>query len=154
MSKIKDEVSSLADKLGKSFTIDKASGKAEVAGDPFKDHMPEGMTDDQIKQVDDYRYTFIAATGKAVGEAAVAAMASNKKLEAVEATFSIGNKAEATHEVLREKKVFNPSTKEETTKYGAMTTKVKTVLDNQKTGQIGAVRSSIGELAVSKLAKG
>lgn len=153
MSKIKDEVSSLAEKLGKSFTIDKSSGKAEVSGDPFKENMPEGITEEQIKSVDDYRYTFIAATGKAVGEAAVSAMASNKKLEAVEAAFGIGNKAEVTHEVLRTKTVFNPSTKEETTKYGAMTTKVKTVLDNQKTGQIGAVRASIGELAVSKLAK-
>lgn len=152
MSKIKTDVTDLASKLASSFSIDKASGKAEVTGDPFKEHMPEGLTEEAVKQVDDYRYTFVAATGKAVGEAAIAAMAKNKKLESVEGTFNIGGKSEVTHQILQSKPVFNPSTKETGTKYGAMTTVVKTSLDNQKTGQIGAVRASIGELAVEKLA--
>lgn len=153
MSKIKTEVTELATKLASSFNIDKTSGKTEVTGDPFKDNMPEGLTEEAVKQVDDYRYTFVAATGKAIGEAAIAAMTGNKKLESVEGTFNLGGKSEVTHQILKSKEVFNPSTKETGTKYGAMTTVVKTTLDNQKVGQIGAVRASIGELAVQQLAK-
>lgn len=152
MSNIKAEIVELADKLTKTFAIDKANGNVTVTGDPFTDNLPEGVTLDQIKAVDDCRYNFIAASGKALGDAAVAAMLKHKTIDTVVGTFSLGGKNEVSHEILRAKEVFNPSSKEMMVKHGAMTTTVKTVLNNQKTGQVGAVRASIGELAL-KLAK-
>lgn len=157
MSKIKPEIESLATKLLKTFEV-KVEGELgtvihKEGVDAFSDNLPEGQTLKAFEEMDNYRYTYTAATGHAQGQRAIELMNKQKGLNSVTGTFNMGGKTEATHEIVRSKPVFNPKSGETSEKFGAMTTVVKTALGNQKIGQIGAVRAHIGELALS-LAKG
>lgn len=153
MSKVKSEVVEFGTKLAESFTIQKNGENATVVHkdgiDPFAENLPAGTTLKHFEEMDGYRALYTAATGYAQGEAAVKAMLKDKEISNVVGTFNMGGKTEVTHHIERSKPVFNPKTSETGTKFGAMTTVVKTALSNQKTGQVGAVRSHIGELALA-----
>lgn len=153
MSKIKPEITQFADKVAAALTINK-DGIGEIKGDPYHDNMPEDLTPEIATKVRDYNTTFIAGTGLAFGNAAIAAMASNKKLDSLEMKFPAGGKDSVVHSITRESQSRNPSTGDTITKHGRMTTTHEVHGSSQKVGQLSAIRAQIGDLAVEKLAKG
>lgn len=149
---IKTEITAMAEKLAGSIKVQK-DGVTEVSGDPYIDNLPEGLDKETVVKVSDYNTTFIAGSGLAFGQAAVAAMASNKKLEEASGTFKMVGKDAVTHTVQRERESRNPSTGDKILKLGAMTTTHEVHGSSQKVGQLGAVRTHIGQLATEKLGK-
>lgn len=149
---IKKETSALAEKLADSFKIGK-DGAGEVKGDPYVANLPEGLTEEVVGKVHDYNSAFIAGSALAFGQAAVDAMSGNKKLDSANITFSMVGKDSVTHTVQRSREARNPTNGETIVKLGAMTTVHEVHGSSQKVGQLGAVRSHVGQLAAEKLAK-
>lgn len=149
---IKQEVAALAEKLAGSIKVAK-DGTTEVSNNPFIDNLPEGLTEEIVTNVANYNTAFIAGSGLAFGQAAIDAMASNKKLDEASVTFKMVGKDSVTHTVQRSRDSRNPSDGSTITKLGAMTTSHEVHGSSQKVGQLGAVRSEIGKLAIEKLSK-
>lgn len=149
---IKTEVAELAEKLSSTFKIEK-DGTTVVSGDPYVDNLPEGISKDTVSKVQDYNTAFIAGSALAFGQAAIASMASNKKLDQATGTFTMVGKDIVTHSVQRERSARNPADGETIVKLGAMTTVHEVYGSSKKIGQLGAVYKQIGQLATEKLAK-
>jgi hypothetical protein len=149
---VKKEITDLADKLGSSIKVQK-DGTTEVSGNPYVEHLPDGLTEETVTKVQDYNTAFIAGSGLAFGKAAVASMVSNKKMEEATATFNMIGKDAVTHTVQRERETRNPKDGSTGVKLGAMTTVHEVHGSSQKVGQLGAVRTQIGQLATEKLGK-
>ncbi len=152
MASLKQSTLDLAELIQKELKYDKDSHT--ISGDDvYTKHIPDGLTEDIIDQVDGYNTTFIAASARAVGNIAVEHMAKSKTLDSVTAQFDMGKHNHITHEVLREKNFPNPAdTGNPITKHGAIFSVYK-VYAGRNAGELKKVRAEIEEMAKEKLVK-
>lgn len=78
------DIKALAEKIKAGISIDKTTGigtETGGAGKLFKQNLPEGITQDMVKSVNDYTSDFVAAVTLAAGELSIDALKNNKDLE-------------------------------------------------------------------------
>jgi hypothetical protein len=104
---LKEDVTSLADKLKKLIKIDHKTGSADVEEGAYVKHLPEGLTADTIKHVQSYNSLFSAAGALAVGECSIAAGKKNKEIDRITVDIPTVGKDKFTFVFDREKQVPN-----------------------------------------------
>lgn len=89
MSDVKQSVIDLAAKLQAQMTLGEA-GIVEVPKDLFAQTLPEALTLDTIKLVQDHTNDLVAATAEALGNIAISAFKADEKLEQLSVEFGCG----------------------------------------------------------------
>lgn len=89
MSDVKQSVIDLAAKLQAQMTLGEA-GIVEVPKDLFAQTLPEALTLDTIKLVQDHTNDLVAATAEALGNIAIPAFKADEKLEQLSVEFGCG----------------------------------------------------------------
>lgn len=151
---VKAEIAALSAAIKSDIAIDKKDGTSKVEDGIFIKNAPEGLTTEIFDAVRDYRTNFVAAGALAVGQAAVEAMTSNKKIEQVSLDIGLDGK-DAAHYTVDRKKISVDQIHDkgaEIVKYGVVSTSL-TVNAGRNTGQLKVARAQIGALALAQLAK-
>lgn len=89
MSTMNETVSALSAQLAKKVTIE--GGKAVIVPDAFESTLPEGLTLDGVKAVQQHESDFESALAHRVGVAAVDAMKADATVSDVKGTTKMGN---------------------------------------------------------------
>lgn len=112
------KIQALSDSILKDISVDKETG----IGNPgeknvFEKNLPSTLTMENVKNVNDYTRDFVTASIHAAGQASVAAMAGNKKLEKVEFTFPLEGRDKMEVGFARSQSVTNSLTQKTDTYY-------------------------------------
>ena len=153
-----EKVIELANKIMQGIELDNKSGigkEKEKPGHIFESTLPENMTVETVKAVNNHVSNFVAASAKAFGELSIEAMAGNKDLNETSIEIKTVDKDHVGHTVRRkavyENRIRPTEGSDNTfTVYGAMSTEYKTRA-GKNTGSLKAVRTHITELAMEKL---
>lgn len=86
-----------------------ASENGNVDSTIYHAHLPEGQTEDTVKDLANYTSMFVAAHAKATGNVALERLQGDKKLEKVTSTAGIGALGDTSSTVFRTKDVTIPS---------------------------------------------
>lgn len=158
MSEVKQAILDLAATIKPMFTLAE-NGVVVASDDLYEKTLPEGVTVDQIKAIQQHNTALVAATAMAVGELSVDAFKADKDLQRVSAEFSaVGDKISATVTrsreypaggIPKEGEVRDPNAK--ITKYGVIDAGYEVVSNGNK-GELKKVRAHIAALAASVLA--
>lgn len=122
LEKVPANVIELAGAIKSGLTFD-AEGVGSAADDLFEKNLPEGLTLDTVKQVQDTVLNFADATTLALGEAGLKHLQDNKDLKSVSVKIKAGRDA-ISSEFFREVDRRNPANGETFKKYGTATTKL------------------------------
>lgn len=87
-STIKQDILDLSASLTKVMTIDSKTGSVTVEPETYVKLLPEGLSKEQVIQVQDYNSRLAAAAAHAVGMLAIPVMKKNKDLD--RASMSMG----------------------------------------------------------------
>ncbi len=145
------EVQALSDKIVKTLSVDKETGAGSTdEKDLFGSNLPESLTIDTVKAVNNYTRDFVAASTHAAGIVSLEAMAGSKKLE--QTSFNIGLEGRDHVEMVfkRSEVINNPMTKTEATHYCNPTVKITTRAGKSSSQLKNAVKL-IREAAAAKL---
>jgi len=153
MSDVKQAVQDLAAKIKPMFTL-----AVLPAADLYEKSLPEGITTDQIKAIQQHNTALVAATGLAVGELAIDAFKADKDLTRVSTEFAaVGDKISTAvirsreypaGGIPKEGEVRDPNAK--IVKYGVIEAAYE-VASNGNKGELKKVRTHIGALALAAL---
>ncbi len=152
MSEIKEKVRTLATSLKEEFSYDPSTHT--IAGEKsFENHLPDGLDMKTVEGVHDYEVQFVAASGLAVGQMAIEAMAMDKGIDKISGSFNMGKRNEASHVVTREKKFTNiADPKSPIHKHGDLST-TYTVYAGLNQGELKKVRAELHGIAEEQLNK-
>lgn len=152
---IKEEVSSLADKIQADISK-AAAAKTNIDNSLYEGNLPEGITKEIDNTVREYRQNFHHASGLSYGRAMVELAAKDKKLEGGNISIGMGGKDSIEYAFKTKEEFVNRMDKENpvtVVKHGYMVPKLTIAGTAGSSGQLSAVRKTIGALAAEKLAK-
>lgn len=150
---LKPEVQAMSDKLTEGFVIDVNAKTVTTKDGLYESTLPEGLTIDIVKNVQDHNSTFVAAGAHAFGKLAVDAMKANKGLDKLTVDITMCGKDSVSYTVDREQERINHLGGGETIhKFGVITTTLD-VRAGKNGGQLKVARSLIGEMAMASLKK-
>lgn len=144
MSDIKTPVLEMTAKIKPLLTVE--GGVTATPKDLFVSTLPEGLTLDTVKAVDQHRTTFNAGYMNAVGQLAHEALTADKSLDKVTAKVEL-NKDVLQVAVLREETRPDPQKPGKTvTRVGVIKPNYKAYAGRADVGQAAAVRVSVRNL--------
>lgn len=149
---VKDTTQALAKKMKPLIKIND-KGTATIEKDYYATHLPDGVTVEAVKALQDYNTEIVAAGALALGELAVETMKKDKELKVVELQIPTIGKDHFDFRVDRSYPSRNPSTGESTEKFGRVSVS-HTTYATEKKGQFNAVRSHLADLAMKALNHG
>ncbi len=133
------------------------TGVAQASDTVYNENLPEGLTPETVQQVSDYTTVFVASGMEAAGNASLAAMKKDKKLDSVSVNLPLGAFGQADYVVHRSKEVTIPPTEKggEATKevqFGVNRCNVSFIA-GKNSGLLGKARDAIKEEALSMFGK-
>lgn len=138
MSKITPEVRAFADEIKKHIKIE--DGKPVVSADAYAQTLPEGMSLEQIKLVNEHNAKFYPAATLASGEVAHGHMVKHKDVERLDFEFPMVDRDNWSVSHMRTRESVNPRQPDEKiTTYGAYSAKLNTYATKASRGQMSAV---------------
>lgn len=146
---VSEEVSEMAKRIAKEIKLADDGLSVEIPKDLYVNTLPEGITESQIKAVQQHNSTFFPAMTMAVGEVAINAFKKNKDLESVEAKAKLVSRDAYEVTIKREQEQRNPHDGSKTTVYGAPTSKVVTYAAKSKGQDMAAVSASLKAKALA-----
>lgn len=157
MSEVKQAVQDLAAKIKPMLTL-ADNGVVLAQADLYEKSLPEGITADQIKAIQQHNTVLVAASALAVGEIAVDAFKADKELQRVTSEFSaVGDKISTAvirsreypaGGIPKEGEVRDPNAK--IVKFGVIEAAYE-VSSNGNKGDLKKVRTHISALALAAL---
>jgi hypothetical protein len=132
------------------LSIDGKTGQGLATEDLFNSTLPEGLTPEIAKALDNHTTNFIAGGTLAFGELAVEAMKGNKKLEAAQIEIPMVGRNAMSVSVERQQEFVNHMSedKEKVTKFGLVKTSVD-IRGAKNAGELKKARSIISDLATA-----
>ncbi len=130
--------------LAKGLTIGK-DGAAVLSEEAISQTLPEGLTEETVKAVFNYRDDLFVGSLHALSDPAVKALAKDKKLEAVTLEFKLANDT-LSHGIERERLTGMPGGEKKPT-YGYTTSKYEVQGANKGRGELKKVHTHIKNLA-------
>lgn len=133
------------------------TGVAQAGDGVYNECLPEGLTPEVVQQVSDYTTVFVASGMEAAGNASLAAMKKDKKLDSVSVNLPLGAFGQADYVIHRSKEVTIPPTEKggEATKeiqFGVNRCNVSFVA-GKNSGLLGKARDAIKEEALAMFGK-
>ena len=150
---LSQETLDLAEQIKAGIEIDSATGTATKVDNVYEASLPEGVTIDQVNAIGKHRTRFTAASAKAVGELAQAAMVANNKLESVEVAIPMGKYDTLNLKSSREKEIRNVATGETSVSYGHLSTPVIKSRSVNNSGELAMIRKALSEAGAASLKK-
>lgn len=132
MSKVSERVNSLAATIKAGIVFDEA-GTSKLANTVFEESLPEGITIDTVKKVQESVLDFTDAATKALGEAGLDFLKEKTDIGSVSLTGKLGNDV-MNVEIERKRTFRNPSTGEPGVKYGGVSASLKTGVGSGRGG--------------------
>lgn len=121
---LKPVVLELADKLKKHLEVDKKTGTIGVAANTYAELLPEGITAETIKKINEHNGVLAAAGAVVVGQIGIEVMKKNKSVDRVEAVIPMVGKDSMSFNFQRSRPVNVPGQNGEPnstkTVYGSM----------------------------------
>lgn len=148
-TEIKTDVLELSKTLKGRIKIGE-NGVASIEPGTYVSLLPEGVTEDNVKKLQSFHSELAAAATLATGELAVPYMKKNKDVASVDLSIPMIGKDSLDVNIKREKTVTNPTTKEQSTVYGAATAGFS-VYSTRPRGEMAKVKSHLAELAMKAL---
>lgn len=133
------------------------TGVAQAGDTVYNDCLPEDLTPEVVQKVSDYTTVFVASGQEAAGNAALAALKKDKKLESVSVNLPMGAFGQTDYTIHRSKEVTIPPAEKggEATKeiqYGVNRCNVSFVA-GKNSGLLAKARDSIKESATEMFGK-
>lgn len=155
MSDVKQSITDLVAKISSDFAIAK-DGAVTVKDGVFIRNLPEGVTEEQAVQLQQYNQNFIAAAAHTVGEAAIPVMKKNKELMDINVNIPTIGKDSIDIGFNRERMVHVPNAKEgapsSQPKYGSLTISVNQYGTEIKKGDLKKIKIALAEKAQAAFA--
>lgn len=145
MSDIKPEVLELAAKLKAGISIAK-DGNATVTEGLYEQTLPEGITIEQLKDIQKHNNVFIAAAGYAFGESAIDTMKKNAEVSAVSVSIPTVGKDTLDLTFQRERQIPNAGGEGTSVKFGSLQAKYNMYGAGSR-GQLLKVKQELSEKA-------
>lgn len=149
---IKAEIVQLADKIKKEITIDGSTGVATVPKELYANTLPDGLTVDTIKQLQDHNSQFAAASYMALGEASIPVMKKHKDLDRSTLDIPTVGKDHFSLTFDRSGEVRAPGGGDPKTVYGTGRVAFN-MYGTKNRGELSKVRDMLSEKAAAALGK-
>lgn len=152
MSEIKQDTLDLAKTLKGAITIGE-NGVATIKEGTYVENLPEGLTEDHVKQLQGYHSALGAAGTLALGELGVPYLKKHKEVDRIELTVPAVGKDTLDFTFDRQKVVTVPKKdgpNEEKTVYGASTFR-HSEYSTRPRGELSKVKDHLYELAAKQL---
>jgi hypothetical protein len=152
--KISPEVESMAKVIEKHIEIDSKTGNGTEKESVFEKTLPDDLSIETVKKVNDHNSNFIAAGAYAFGQMAIKAMSKNASLEEADLKLKMAGRDHVEYHMNRQKTYANHLTGngESVVKYGVLTTEYQ-VSGGRNSGQLKHVRDELAEIAQKALNK-
>lgn len=148
-TEIKSDVVELSKTLKGKIKIGD-NGVATIEAGTYTSLLPEGVSEDTVKKLQGFHSELAAAATLATGELAVPYLKKNKDVGSVDLSIPMVGKDTLDVSIKREKVVTNPTSKAQTTVYGAATAGFS-VYSTRPRGEMLKVKSHLAELAMKAL---
>lgn len=150
-----EAVNSLADKLkpqmSAALSEDKSTAVVSLADNAYVGTLPEGITPELLKKIDEHNAIFYPAATKAFGQISNEQFAQNKDLKTTNAGFALSDDRTFQLTMHREKQFHNPKGDDPITKHGYITAGVETSEASTKRGLLKSVCDEISEATLKLL---
>lgn len=153
---IKTEVLQLSESIQGEIELDTNTGigSEKSPGDAYKKNLPEGLTIEQVKTVNQYDANFIAASAHAFGQLSVKAMKDNDLAQTTASIKTVDkNRVNLTVDRERVYKDHLRDSGKETTRYGVVTVNYEVRAGKSTSGQLKQTRKEVSDLATQYFAK-
>jgi NADPH-dependent glutamate synthase beta subunit-like oxidoreductase len=147
---IKKEVVEMAALIKADLKIDASTGVGVTSAALYEQLLPEGLTMDQVKALQDHNSTVFAAAALAVGESSIPLMKDNKDLEKVTAEILVGHKDKIKINFDRERSFPDQQTKGTITKMGQVNIGYD-MYGTKNRGEVTKVKNFLTEMALEAL---
>lgn len=147
----KDQINSLATVLGEQMVI--KDGAATIAADAYVKSLPEGITIDTVKAVQEHNSVFFPAVTKAFGHKAIAAMKKDKKLESLDLSVPMVGDDKFDVTFKKSYDFTNTQTKETSTAYGGLSASLTVQAARHNRGAMGSIKQELKEAALAAFGK-
>jgi hypothetical protein len=148
-NEIKSDILELSKTLKGKIKIGE-NGVATVEEGTYVSLLPEGVTEDSARKLQNLHSELAAAATLATGELAIPYLKKNKDVASVNLSIPMIGKDSLDVNIKREKVVTNPQSKEQSTVYGAVTAGFS-VYSTRPRGEMLKVKSHLAELAMKAL---
>lgn len=151
-AELSEEIKNLSALISKGIEIDRETGTAPENKDLFSANLPEGISIDTVKAINNYQRNFIVAGRHAVGMKAVEVLASNKKLEEVNVVIPLEGRDRVEYITKRSEPYKYSITGEEGVHYGNTSVKVS-MRACSNNSQLKLAQQIVREAGLAKLSK-
>lgn len=145
------QINTLATTLGADIEI--KEGAATIAADAYVKSLPEGLTIDTVKAIQEHNAVFFPAVTKAFGHKAIEAMKTDSKLASLDLSVPMvgDDKFDVTFE--KQYDFLNTTTKEKQTAFGGLKASFTVQAARHNRGAMGAVKQELKEAALAAFGK-
>ncbi len=151
MKEVSEEVKKLADVIATKMSYNPEANMYSADKDAFKECIPESLTEQLIREVNDYQTNYVAAAGLAFGEAAIRTLKSDSKLDRVNGEFSMHGRNKAEFVLDRSRTYDNRlGDGEKVQKFGVLSTTYH-VKTGRNVGDLAAIKAHLNEMAAKAL---
>lgn len=147
----KNQIDALAADLKGQIEI--KEGAATIAADAYTASLPEGITVDIVKQLQDHNAVFFPAATKAFGEKAIEAMKVDGKLESLDLTVPMVGDDKFDVSFKRSYEHMDMATKEMKTSYGGVSASLTVQAARHNRGHMSAIKNELKAAALAAFAK-
>lgn len=150
-----DAINSMADllkpQLSATLNAEKDSAVISLADNAYVGTLPEGITAELLKKIDEHNAIFLPAATKAFGELSIEQMKENKALASTHAGFAMTDDKTFQLSMMREKQFRNPQGDTPIIKHGYITAAVESTEASTKRGALKSVCDDIAEQTLKAL---
>lgn len=147
----KNQIDALAADLKGQIEI--KDGAATIAADAYVKALPDGITVDIVKQIQDHNAVFYPAVTKAFGEAAIEAMKADKALESLDLSVPMVGDDKFDVNFKRSYEHMDMATKEMKTSYGGLSASLTVQAARHNRGAMSTIKNELKAAALAAFAK-
>lgn len=133
--------------------IEVKEGAATIAADAYVKSLPDGITLDTVKKLQEHNAVFYPAVTKAFGDCAIEAMKADKKLESLDLSVPMVGDDKFDINFKRSYEHMDMATKEMKTSYGGLSASLTIQAARHNRGAMSAVKNDLKAAALAAFAK-
>lgn len=147
----KNQIDALATELRPQIEI--KDGVATIAADAYVKTLPSDIPVETVKKLQEHNTVFWPAVTKAFGEAAIEAMAADKKLEVLDLSVPMVGEDKWDINFKRSYEHMDMSTKEMKTSFGGVSASLTVQAARHNRGAMSAIKTELKAAALAAFAK-
>ncbi len=150
-AEIKAQIETLATALAGQIEI--KDGAAVIAADAYVKSLPEGLTLDTVKALQEHNANFYPAVTKAFGEKSIEAMKTDAKLNQLDLSVPMVGDDRFDVTFKRSYEHMDMATKEMKTSFGGVSASLTVQAARHNRGAMGSIKNELKEAALAAFGK-